>query len=52
VDHQTVREDHSARVTREELTEIVRREELMAKAEIVHREELMARAETDQEDHV
>ena len=60
----TAQEDHSERVTREELTEIVRREELMVKvetvhreehsvkAEIVHREELMARAETDQEDHV
>ena len=60
----TAQEDHSERVTREELTEIVRREgltakvekdhreELMAKAETVHREGLMVKAETVREDHV
>ena len=59
----TAQEDHSERVTREELTETVHREGLMARAETVqeeasaraqtvHREELTARAETDQEDHV
>ena len=60
----TVQEDHSERVTREELTEIVRREgltakvekdhreELMEKAETVHREGLMVKAETVREDHV
>ena len=59
----TAQEDHSERVTREELTEIVRREELTVrvatdhreehseKAETVHREEHLVRAETVQEDH-
>ena len=64
VDHQTVLEEASERVTREEATAAtvqeeltvrvatVHREEPTVKAETVHREELMARAETGQEDHV
>ena len=47
----TAQEDHSERVTREELTEIVRREELTVRVATDHREELMVRAETVQEDH-
>ena len=42
----TVQEDHSERVTREELTETVHREGHTAKVATDHREEPMAKAET------
>ena len=47
---QTAQEDHSERVTREELTETVHREGPSVRVEIVHREGLMEKAVTVQEE--